>query len=45
METGVKQPLNAAQIELLNTVAHLESEEEDLHELKHTLALFFCKVG
>ena len=44
METGVKQPLNAAQIELLNTVAHLESEE-DLHELKHTLALFFCKVG
>ena len=40
----IKQPLNEAQIELLNTVAHLESEE-DLRELKHTLALFFAKLA
>lgn len=44
METMIKQPLNEAQIELLNTVAHLESEE-DLRELKHTLALFFAKLA
>ena len=44
METVLKQPLNAAQIELLNSVAHLESEE-DLHELKHMLALFFSKLA
>ena len=44
MEARVKQPLNAAQIELLNSVAHLESEE-DLHELKHTLSLFFAKLA
>ena len=40
----LRQPLNAAQIELLNSVAHLESEE-DLRELKHTLALFFAKLA
>ena len=44
MKTMVKQPLNAAQIELLNTVAHLDSEE-DLRELKHTLSLFFAKLA
>ena len=44
MNTIVKQPLNAAQIELLNTVAHLESEE-DLRELKHALSLFFAKLA
>ena len=44
MDTIVKQPLNAAQIELLNSVAHLETEE-DLRELKHTLSLFFAKLA
>ncbi len=44
MGTVLKQPLNAAQIELLNSVAHLESDE-DLHELKRTLALFFAKLA
>ena len=44
MEATIKQPLNAAQIELLNSVAHIESEE-DLRELKHTLALFFAKLA
>ena len=44
METTVKQPFNAAQIEVLNTVAHLDSEE-DLRELKHTLSLFFAKLA
>ena len=39
-----KQPLNAAQIELLNSVAHIDSEE-DLRELKHTLALYFAKLA
>ncbi len=43
MET-IRQPLNAAQIELLNTLAHLDSEE-DLHELKRTLSLFFAKLA
>ena len=38
------QPLNAAQIELLNSVAHIESEE-DLRELKHTLSMFFAKLA
>ena len=44
MATMVRQPLNAAQIELLNTVAHIDSEE-DLRELKHTLSLFFAKLA
>ena len=44
METELRQPLNAAQIELLNSVAHVESDE-DLHELKHTLALFFARLA
>ena len=44
MEAVIKQPLNAAQIELLNSVAHLESQEE-LRELKHTLSLFFAKLA
>ena len=44
MATMVRQPLNAAQIELLNSVAHLDSEE-DLRELKHTLSLFFAKLA
>lgn len=44
MATIVRQPLNAAQIELLNSVAHLDSEE-DLRELKHTLSLFFAKLA
>lgn len=44
METMKRQSLNAAQIELLNSVAHLDSEE-DLRELKHTLSLFFAKLA
>jgi len=44
METIVKQPLNAAQIEILNSVAHIESKE-DLRELKHLLSTFFAKLA
>ena len=44
MEATVTQPLNAAQIELLNSVAHIDSEE-DLRELKHTLSMFFAKLA
>ena len=44
MDAKVMQPLNAAQIELLNSVAHIESEE-DLRELKHTLSMFFAKLA
>ena len=44
MDAMVTQPLNAAQIELLNSVAHIESEE-DLRELKHTLSMFFAKLA
>ena len=44
MDAKVTQPLNAAQIELLNSVAHIESEE-DLRELKHTLSTFFAKLA
>ena len=44
MNANVQQPLNAAQIELLNSVAHLNSEE-DLRELKHALSLFFAKLA
>jgi hypothetical protein len=36
--------LNAAQIELLNSVAYLD-KEEDLRELKNTLARFFAKLA
>lgn len=44
MDATITQPLNAAQIELLNSVAHIESEE-DLRELKHTLSMFFVKLA
>ncbi len=44
METTIRQPLNAAQIELLNSVAYLD-KEEDLRELKNTLARFFAKLA
>ena len=44
MEATVTQPLNAAQIELLNSVAHIDSEE-DLRELKHALSMFFAKLA
>ncbi len=44
MEVTVNKPLNAAQIELLNTVAHIESED-DIRELKHTLSLFFARLA
>ena len=44
MDATVKQPLNAAQIELLNSVAHINSEE-DLRELKHALSKFFAKLA
>ena len=44
MDATITQPLNAAQIELLNSVAHIESEE-DLRELKHTLSMFFAKLA
>ncbi len=36
--------MNAAQIELLNSVAYLD-KEEDLRELKNTLARFFAKLA
>ena len=44
MDAKVTQPLNAAQIELLNSVAHIDSEE-DLRELKHALSMFFAKLA
>ena len=44
MEATSRQPLNAAQIELLNSVAYLD-KEEDLRELKNTLARFFAKLA
>ncbi len=44
MEATIRQPLNAAQIELLNSVAYLD-KEEDLRELKNTLARFFAKLA
>ena len=44
MEATIRQPLNAAQIELLNSVAYLDNEE-DLRELKNTLARFFAKLA
>ncbi len=44
MDAKVMQPLNAEQIELLNSVAHIDSEE-DLRELKHTLSMFFAKLA
>ena len=44
MNATLTQPLNAAQIELLNSVAHINSEE-DLRELKHALSLFFAKLA
>ena len=44
MEATVTQPLNAAQIELLNSVAHIDSEE-DLRELKHALSMLPLTIG
>ncbi|MBQ8463249.1 MAG: hypothetical protein IJ544_03945 [Prevotella sp.] len=44
MESVLRQPLNAAQIELLNSVAHVETDE-DLRELKHMLTLYFAKLA
>ena len=41
MDATVKQPFNAAQIEILGTMARLNSDE-DLSELKRVLARFFA---
>ena len=41
METTIRQPFNPAQLELLNTMASLNTEA-DLIELKQTLARFFA---
>lgn len=41
METTIRQPFNPAQLELLSTMASLNSES-DLIELKQALARFFA---
>lgn len=41
METTVRQPFNAAQIEILSSMARLNGDE-DLAELKRVLARFFA---
>ncbi|MBR5957569.1 MAG: hypothetical protein IKZ99_04325 [Salinivirgaceae bacterium] len=41
MDTMVKQPFNPAQIEILNTMAQLNTEE-DLVELRRTISKFFA---
>ena len=41
METTIRQPFNPAQLELLSTMASLNTEA-DLIELKQTLARFFA---
>lgn len=42
MESVVRQPLNSAQIELLSTMASLNTED-DLIELKQAIARFFAE--
>ena len=42
MEATVRQPFNQAQLELLSTMANLQSEA-DLIELKQTIARFFAE--
>ncbi len=41
METTIRQPFNPAQLELLSTMASLNTEA-DLFELKQALARFFA---
>lgn len=42
MATVVNQPFNRAQIEILNAMASLKSEE-DLRELKQAISIFFAE--
>ena len=42
MQASVRQPFNQAQLELLSTMASLESED-DLIELKQAIARFFAE--
>ncbi len=42
MSTLVRQPFNAAQLEILSTMSRLNSDE-DLRELKSTLSKFFAE--
>ena len=42
MEVNLKQPFNAAQLELLGVVSRLNTEE-DLRDLKHALSIFFAE--
>ena len=42
MEATLKQPFNAAQLEVLSIMSCLKTDE-DLRDLKHTLALFFAE--
>lgn len=41
MDTLVKQPFNPAQIEIINTMAQLNTDE-DLVELRQTISKFFA---
>ena len=42
MEATLKQPFNAAQLELLGILSCLKTDE-DLRELKHALSVFFAE--
>ena len=42
MEATLKQPFNAAQLELLGMLSCLKTDE-DLRELKHALSVFFAE--
>ena len=42
METTIRQPFNAAQLELLNAMAGLKTDE-DLEELKSAMSKFFAE--
>ena len=42
MEQTLRQPLNQAQTEVLNSMAHLHTDE-DLRELRSALAKFFAE--
>ena len=43
MNTNVRQPFNAAQLEILSAMAQLNSDE-DLLELRRTLSKFFAET-
>ena len=42
MNTAIRQPFSAAQVELLNAMANLKSEEE-LYALKLAISNFFAQ--